>query len=496
MFLFGHFPAIARFEPLHGGQIGNGSVCGANGDSHEDIGEVIVNIDVVELTGLDDRIEDGHALSAFIGLHEHPVFAPHGQIADHPLADAVIDRQITPIQESTEFFPVVQQIIDGLSDTALGQDRDPWGIQACFNLVHNRPAQLLAQLMTHLDCVVFCRSEPLDAVELADKPKDGFGILDAAFDFDRLDKLPSGMHHAGHLDQAVAFDRIVIAWAAIGHEVGAGIDAFEKLTGRGGSAGFSVVKYGGTLLPVHIHPHVACVGGSFNTRVVGEDTSAFLDLLNHFVIDSPQGDADLGDPPHHCSTRKPDAGLVEDLPLYPVQGQVILVLAENDKQKKFKTRQYSWDRSNQGSIGGNDGVFAFSCIDVGDVDMLDIGCGNPLNDDSMHFTDFDQGITTVGGGFFLFIGNIDDVFLSLDSIGDDVTAGMSFSSAGSLDFYVFVFGDVDDDWGDLIQKSRQYGLGVIGNYVFFAFFAVEFFFEEPIVIDELLVLQHEGPESR
>lgn len=57
-------------------------------DACEDIGEPCLGVDVVELGGLDERVDDGGALSAAIGTAEQPlVFSGNSALGSDGTAD-------------------------------------------------------------------------------------------------------------------------------------------------------------------------------------------------------------------------------------------------------------------------------------------------------------------------------------------------------------------------------------------------------------------------
>ena len=71
------------------------------GDAREDVGEPGLRIDIVELRGLDQRVDDGRALPAAIGPAEQPCLATERNAAERALCGVVKghsarDAQVSP----------------------------------------------------------------------------------------------------------------------------------------------------------------------------------------------------------------------------------------------------------------------------------------------------------------------------------------------------------------------------------------------------------------
>jgi hypothetical protein len=72
------------------------------GDAGEHIGEPGLRVDVVELGGLDQRVEDGGALPAAIGAAEQPRLAAERDAAQRPFGGIVRQADVAIIEEASE----------------------------------------------------------------------------------------------------------------------------------------------------------------------------------------------------------------------------------------------------------------------------------------------------------------------------------------------------------------------------------------------------------
>src|ERR1700741_5506051 len=87
--------------------------------AREDVGEPSLRIDVVELGGLDQRVDHGGAVAALVGAGEGPVLAAHGDRTNLPLGRIVGHADAAIVEKACERHPAGESVSDGLADLAL-----------------------------------------------------------------------------------------------------------------------------------------------------------------------------------------------------------------------------------------------------------------------------------------------------------------------------------------------------------------------------------------
>src|SRR5436190_23461452 len=87
--------------------------------SCEDVGEPGPWIDVVELCGLDQRVDGRGAPAAFVGACEGPVVTADRNPAQRPLGGIVGHAQAAVIEETSKRGPAVEAVLDRLGDLVL-----------------------------------------------------------------------------------------------------------------------------------------------------------------------------------------------------------------------------------------------------------------------------------------------------------------------------------------------------------------------------------------
>ncbi len=75
------------------------------GDAREDIGELGLRIDIVELGGLEQRVDDGGALAAAIRATEQPRLATERNAAQRVLGGVVAEADAAVVEEAGERTP-------------------------------------------------------------------------------------------------------------------------------------------------------------------------------------------------------------------------------------------------------------------------------------------------------------------------------------------------------------------------------------------------------
>src|SRR6516165_5144495 len=82
--------------------------------AREDIGKPSVSIDVIEYGTLDQRVDRGSPVAAFVGAREGPIVATHGNGANLPLGRIVGHAHPTIVEEACECHPSGEAVGNGL----------------------------------------------------------------------------------------------------------------------------------------------------------------------------------------------------------------------------------------------------------------------------------------------------------------------------------------------------------------------------------------------
>ena len=116
--------AILGFEPFDRSKVGDARTLRSHSQSHQDIPEILFNVDTVEFACCNDRIEHCHSFPTVIGADGEPVLSSNGQVADDAFIHAIINRQIAPGEKDLRLAPMVQGIVGCLADTTFGKNDD------------------------------------------------------------------------------------------------------------------------------------------------------------------------------------------------------------------------------------------------------------------------------------------------------------------------------------------------------------------------------------
>ena len=93
------------------------------GQAGEDVGEVVVGIDAAAAATDQKRVEDG-AAPAGIGMSdEEPALAADGGGTDGVFDEVVVDFETAVCEISGQGVVLVEEVVDGLTHGALGQER-------------------------------------------------------------------------------------------------------------------------------------------------------------------------------------------------------------------------------------------------------------------------------------------------------------------------------------------------------------------------------------
>lgn len=199
------------------------------GDANEDIGKPGLRIDVVELGGLDQGVDDGGALAAAVGATEQPCLAAERDAAERALGGIVGEADAAIVDEARERVPALEHVEAGLGQImAARQLADLLG-EPGVELGHERRAEFLAggdplggALAVHAALDVEQGIETLHGFE-RDRIDHG-GALSAAllagraYDIGELEELAARMGEAARLEHGagIAALAIELAISAIG----------------------------------------------------------------------------------------------------------------------------------------------------------------------------------------------------------------------------------------------------------------------------------------
>src|ERR1700685_298791 len=116
-------------------------------ESGEHVGEPGTGVDVVELGGLDQRVDGGGAPAAFIRSCECPIVTADRDTAQRPFGGVVGHAQPPVIEETGEAAPPVEAVGDGLGDLVLGRELGALLAQPCLQRGGERPAVVVANAL-------------------------------------------------------------------------------------------------------------------------------------------------------------------------------------------------------------------------------------------------------------------------------------------------------------------------------------------------------------
>ena len=104
-------------------------------DLGDDVGEIGRRIDGVELTGFDQRGDDGPVLAAAVGTGEERVLAVQRNRSDRSFDHVAIDLDAAVIEEADQAVPARQGIADRLGELGLLTDQTELGAKPGFEVV-------------------------------------------------------------------------------------------------------------------------------------------------------------------------------------------------------------------------------------------------------------------------------------------------------------------------------------------------------------------------
>src|SRR5229473_1322973 len=143
--------------------------------SCEDIGEPGLRVDVVELCGLDQRVDSRRAPTAFVGACERPVTAADGDAAQRPLGGVIRHAQAAVVEEAGERGPAIEAVLDRLGDLVARGQLAALLAQPTLQCDDQRPAALVAHALAlvrrrAID-LALDREQRIDALDRLDRDR-------------------------------------------------------------------------------------------------------------------------------------------------------------------------------------------------------------------------------------------------------------------------------------------------------------------------------------
>ena len=109
-------------------------------DPGEDVDQVGERIDIVQLTGFDQRRDDGPMFGAAIGACEQRIFPAERDGTDGAFDGVVVEFDATVVDEARQALPAREGIADCLGEPALLADQAEFCAQPLLECIGERPA--------------------------------------------------------------------------------------------------------------------------------------------------------------------------------------------------------------------------------------------------------------------------------------------------------------------------------------------------------------------
>ena len=93
----------------------------ALGHAVDDVGKIGLGIETIEFCAFDQRINDRGTLTALVGTEEQEVLSGHGDAAQQPFGEVVIDAEAAVGGIAGQRIPARQRILKCLAEGALGR---------------------------------------------------------------------------------------------------------------------------------------------------------------------------------------------------------------------------------------------------------------------------------------------------------------------------------------------------------------------------------------
>ena len=138
------------------------------GDAGEHVGEPGLRVDIVEPSGLDQRVQDGGSVTTAVGAAEQPGFAAKRHTAQGTLGCIVRQTEPAVIEEAGERRPAAQHILAGLGEIMAARQLGELVLQPVVQVLHQR-------------CAVFAAGgEEFVGVVFEDEDEDGSFMFEMA----------------------------------------------------------------------------------------------------------------------------------------------------------------------------------------------------------------------------------------------------------------------------------------------------------------------------
>lgn len=115
---------------------------GVAGDAGEDIGQPGLGIDVVELGGLDQRVDHRGSLAAAIRAAEQPGLPAKWHAAQRTFGGIVGEADSAVVEEADEGVPAAQHVVYGFGQIVVARELGELSGQPGVQLGYQRCAQL------------------------------------------------------------------------------------------------------------------------------------------------------------------------------------------------------------------------------------------------------------------------------------------------------------------------------------------------------------------
>src|SRR5258708_39643181 len=111
-------------------------------DPGEDVGQIAERVDIVQLTGLDQRGDGGPVFGATIRTCEQCILPIKRDGADGAFDGVVVELDAAIVYEARQAFPARQGVADGFGEFALLTDKTKFCSQPGFESIDERPTFL------------------------------------------------------------------------------------------------------------------------------------------------------------------------------------------------------------------------------------------------------------------------------------------------------------------------------------------------------------------
>ena len=132
--------SVALLEGLApvGGRELEQAICGPAGHEAEQVAQICERFKLMQAAAGQDRDEDGVHFGTVVAAHEKPVLPADNLAAEVQLADVVVQRQATVVQEATQRHLLVACVADRLGNGRLVEDSFGFQLKRLRTWLHDR----------------------------------------------------------------------------------------------------------------------------------------------------------------------------------------------------------------------------------------------------------------------------------------------------------------------------------------------------------------------